>query len=88
MPQFTWTQPTPWFDVNDSSLTDIRNALWKAVTIQSIKANGGIVVGSVFVIYGLTFTITEIMTHGEVSLSDNYGRAWNVPAWPWTSYGA
>jgi hypothetical protein len=83
-PQFTWAQPLPWFDRNDFLFSDIRNALWKAVTIKGIST---IAPGDTFTIYALTFVVNGIEAHEQITLTDNYGRGWTVPAWPWTAAG-
>lgn len=85
MPQFTWEQPAPWFDRNDILFSDIRNALWKEMTTAGIYT---IAVDDVFVIYHITFTVNGIEAKEQITLTDQYGRGWTVPAWPWTAHGA
>ena len=84
MVQYTWKQPPAWWNQNDFLFSDARNALWKALTIQGIDT---IELGNTFLIYGYPFTVTGIEAGEQILLEDQYGRAWTVPAWPWTAAG-
>lgn len=84
MPQFTWEQPPVWWARNDFLFSDIRNALWKQMTVAGIDTTE---IGDTFLIYGYTFTVTGLEASEQISLVDQYGRGWTVPYWPWTAAG-